>query len=70
MNEMDKIEKPRKDYFKKKGIKTCRNNNHLFTVETNECEHKHCSRCGVCQAVNGCFQIIKRLLLIQRKKVR
>ena len=59
VDEMDKIEKPRKDYFRRKGIKTCRASQHLFTIKTDECNHNHCSRCGMCQAVNGCFQILK-----------
>lgn len=69
MDEYDKIEKPRIDYFKKHGIKTCKKN-HSFNVETNECKHKHCSKCGMCQAVNGCFQIINNALRTNKDKVK
>ncbi len=69
MNDMDKAEKPRKSYFKKNNIKTCKENNHSFTITTDKCEHKHCSKCGMCQAVNGCFQIIENDEKMKNRKI-
>lgn len=59
MTTVEQLEKVRRDYWKSLGIKTCRENKHKFNVTTKECGHKHCSICGECQVINGCYQIIR-----------
>ena len=36
----------------------CREENHSFVIKTKRCEHKHCEKCGVCQAISGCKKLI------------
>ena len=37
----------------------CKDGDHRFSVETSKCDCLHCRVCGICQAKNGCSNIIK-----------
>jgi len=60
MMSFDDLEREQKSYMRKKGFKMCNLGKCYCTIKSVKCKHLHCRKCGLCQAVNGCKQIIKR----------
>ena len=44
-------------------MKECKDGEHNFNVTSMLCSYKHCSKCGVCQAIGDC----NNLILFQNK---